>query len=175
MLRHRRLGEVGQIDRTVSLLDRQPTVAGQVVDGSRHPGDRPAGGVDVPRGSGLVSGLDSGELEIRPHDGERGAQLVDHFLRPAATHDIGGLDLRPGLSYDPSHPTGDYPGDDQSRDQGQDRRKETGVDETVNRSFLGHHDDCEVVTDLGNAGAGIGPGLVTHQERNGHHHYHQRQ
>ena len=73
VLGHRRLGEVGQVDRAISLLDRQPAVAGEIVDGSRHPGHRPAGGVDVSRGSGLVLGLDCRELEIRAHHGKRSA------------------------------------------------------------------------------------------------------
>ena len=67
VLGHRRLGEVGQVDRAVSLLDRQPAVAGEIVNGSRHPAHRPAGGVDVPRCPGLVPGLDCRELEIRAH------------------------------------------------------------------------------------------------------------
>jgi hypothetical protein len=100
---------------------------------------------------------------------------MDHFLGPAATLEICGLDLGPGMGHNPSHPTCDDPGDNQSRDQGQNRRKETRVDEPVDRPFLGHYDDCQIVTDLRNARSGIGPRLVTHQEPNGHNHDHKRQ
>jgi hypothetical protein len=174
VLGHGRLGEVGQIYRAVSLLDREPAVAGQVIDSSRHPADRPASSVDVPRCSRAVPGLDCGQLEIRAHDGKWGTQLVNHLLRPAATLDICGLDLRPGVRHNPFDPTGHDPGDYERRDQGQSRRQQTGVDQSVERPFLGHDHNRQVVTDLGNSGSGVSPRLVTHQERNGHHHDHKR-
>ena len=175
VLGHGRLGEIRQVDRTVSLLDREPTMAGEVVNRSRHPADRTPGGVDVPGCSRLVPGLDGGQLEIRPHDGERSAQLVNHFLHPAATLDLGDLHFRSGLRHNPSHATGHHPGDNERRDQGQSRRQQTGVDEPVARPFLGDNHDRQVVTDLGNPGPGIRPWLLTHEERDGHHHHDQCQ